>query len=142
MERLTERTSDGILVKEGYGENVLRTLYQCYGAEPLSHYENCDEGYCAMERLADYEVLEEKGFLLKLPCKVGDVVYRISTNLHTRIKKIEKTKISRIAIDESGIVFFCKCNPISKCVLGKTVFLTQAEAGEALNGMKSEGGYV
>ena len=27
MERLTERTAVGILVKEDYGENVLRTLY-------------------------------------------------------------------------------------------------------------------
>ncbi len=55
MDRLTERTSDGILVKEDYGEDVLKTLYQCYGAEPMPHYANCDEGYCAMEKLAEYE---------------------------------------------------------------------------------------
>ena len=60
MERLTERTADGILVKEGYGEEALRTLYQRHGAEPMPHYENCDEGYCAMERLAGYEDLEER----------------------------------------------------------------------------------
>lgn len=60
MERLTERTSDGILVKEDYGEEVLKTLYQCYGAESMPHYANCDEGYCAMEKLAEYEDLEER----------------------------------------------------------------------------------
>ena len=59
MGRLTERTADGILVKEDYGEDVLKTLYQCYGAEPMPHYANCDEGYCAVEKLAEYEDLEE-----------------------------------------------------------------------------------
>lgn len=75
MERLTERTDDGILVKEDFGEYDLKTLFQCYGAEPMPHYVNCDEGYCAMEKLADYEDLEEQGKLLKLPCTVGDTVY-------------------------------------------------------------------
>lgn len=75
MERLTERTADGILVKEGFGDDVLKTLYQCYGAEPMPHYANCDEGYCAMEKLEEYEDLEEQGKLLKLPCAVGDTVY-------------------------------------------------------------------
>lgn len=81
MERLTERTADGILVKEDYGEKALRTLYQCYGDEVLPHYVNCEEGYCAAERLAQYEDLEEQGFLLKLPCKVGDTVYVDSSAL-------------------------------------------------------------
>ena len=77
MDRLTERTTDGILVKEDYGEDVLKTLYQCYGAERMPHYANCDEGYCAMEKLAEYEDLEEQGKLLKLPVAVGDTVYHI-----------------------------------------------------------------
>lgn len=55
MERLTERTAEGIEVKEDYGENVLKTIYVCHGAEPIPHYANCEEGYCAMERLAEYE---------------------------------------------------------------------------------------
>lgn len=59
-ERLTERTNDGILVKEDYGEGVLKTLYQCYGAEPMPHYANCDDRYCAMEKLVQHEDLEEQ----------------------------------------------------------------------------------
>lgn len=74
MERLTERTDDGILVKEDFGDDVLKTLYQCYGAEPMPHYANCDEGYCAMEKLAEYEDLEEQGKLLKLLCAAGDTL--------------------------------------------------------------------
>ena len=35
MERLTERTTDGILVKENHGENGLRTFYQCFEENKL-----------------------------------------------------------------------------------------------------------
>lgn len=61
MERLTERTADGILVKENYEKESLKTLYSCYGKKPNSYYSNCEEGYCAMEKLADYEDAEERG---------------------------------------------------------------------------------
>ena len=33
-----------------------------------------------MEKLADYEDLEEQGRLIKLPCKVGDTVYLIKNS--------------------------------------------------------------
>lgn len=60
MERLTQRVKDGILVKESHGENAMKTLYQCFGDKPNENYSNCEEGYCAMEKLADYEDAEEK----------------------------------------------------------------------------------
>lgn len=77
MERLTERTVDGILVKENYEKETLKTLHSCYGEKPNPHYTNCEEGYYAMEKLADYEDLEEQGRLIKLPCKVGDTIYAV-----------------------------------------------------------------
>lgn len=49
MERLTERTVDGILVKENYEKESLKTLYSCYGEKPNSYYSNCEEGYCVDE---------------------------------------------------------------------------------------------
>lgn len=67
MERLTERTADGILVKENHIENGLRTFYQCFGGKPNANYSNCEEGYCAMEKLAAYEDAEEQGLHLRLP---------------------------------------------------------------------------
>lgn len=36
MERLTERTALGILVKENYEKESLKTLYSCYGEKPNS----------------------------------------------------------------------------------------------------------
>ena len=68
MERLTERTADGILVKENHVENGLRTFYQCFGEKPNDKYTNCDGGYCAIEKLAAYEDAEEQGLILRLPC--------------------------------------------------------------------------
>jgi hypothetical protein len=44
----------------------------------------CFEGereYDVMNALADYEDLEEQGLLVRLPCKVGDIVYVDSTIL-------------------------------------------------------------
>lgn len=80
MERLTERTTDGILVKEDYGEKVLRTLYSCYGGKPYPHYTNCEEGYCAIAKLAAYEDAEEQGLLQWLPCGIGTTVYELENN--------------------------------------------------------------
>ena len=129
MERLTERTSDGILVKEDYGEDVLKTLYQCYGAEVIPHYANCDEGYCAMEKLAAYEDAEEQGLLLKLPCKVGDAVYTACA------WGIESGVVGSIEIISDRIFV----NNTHGEMIGEAhnIFLTQAEAEQKLKEMKS-----
>lgn len=84
MERLTERAADGILVKENHSENGLRTFYQCFGEKPNANYSNCEEGYCAMEKLAAYEDAEEQGRYIKLPEKVEETEYREC--VHTRTK--------------------------------------------------------
>lgn len=84
--------------------------------------------------VADY--LIENGVMC-LPCTLGEKVYRISTKKGSRIKYIEETTISRIAIDKEGIWLFCSCNPIAKCVWGKTVFASREEAEKALTCQKS-----
>ena len=94
--------------------------------------EGCLENICqpyGTDGLADY--LLENGVVM-LPVKVGDTVFRISTRFYTKIKYIEKTKISRIALDNDETWLFCECNPTSKTVFGKTVFLTREEAEQAL----------
>lgn len=57
MERLTEWYDDGeskgIMVKEAYGEKVLKTLFSEW-----------DEGYLAMCKLKQYEDMEEKGYYM------------------------------------------------------------------------------
>ena len=97
MERLTERTADGILVKENYEKETLKTLYSCYGEKPNPHYTNCEEGYCAMEKLADYEDAEERGRLIKLPCK--DVYFIVDAN-NPKYALVMRKSVRELAIYE------------------------------------------
>ena len=79
MERLTERYKDSIanivLIRE-CGDKLCKDI--CDDIE-------CDCSKCelekALEKLATYEDLEEQGLLVRLPCKVGDIVYVDSTIL-------------------------------------------------------------
>ena len=129
-ERLTKKTDEGIWVKESHGENVMKTLYQCYGAEPLPNYSNCDEGYCGMEKLAEYETAEEEGRLVVLPCKVGSTVYRILYTLAFGEigDKAEKHYFIRETSFEYGMIDD----------LNETVFLTREEAEKALEEMEKD----
>ena len=141
MERLTERTAVGILVKEDYGENALRTLYSCYGEKSNPHYTNCDEGYCAMEKLAAYEDAEEQGLLLRLPYPLGTEYIYFVDEKDMDVYELDAKKI------EASMM------PISKKILytidyfeilfedfGKIVFLTREEAEAKLKEMEEEDG--
>ena len=97
MERLTERTADGILVKENYEKETLKTLYSCYGEKPNSHYSNCEEGYCAIEKLADYEDTDEQGRIIKLPCK--DVYFIVDAN-NPKYALVMRKSVRELAIYE------------------------------------------
>nr|DAS85557.1 MAG TPA: hypothetical protein [Caudoviricetes sp.] len=136
MERLTERTAIGVLVKEDYGEKAVKTLYSCNGGKPNPHYTNCDEGYCAMEKLAAYEDAEEQGLLLRLPRKVGDTLYRVNKGakepvimmrvIQLYIKQIHKDRtVMRIdAINDADMGESCYL----PCDIGERIFLTREEA--------------
>lgn len=109
MERLTERTAVGILVKENYEKESLKTLYSRYGEKPNSYYSNCEEGYCAMEKLADYEDLGKHGRLVKLPC--NDVYFIVDIN-NPKYAMVMKRPIRELTIyeieniDKSGFKYF------------------------------------
>lgn len=62
MERLTQRENDKlIMVKQDNGEYI-----PAYWDE---------DNFKAIKKLAEYEDLEEHGLLVRLQCKVGDIVY-------------------------------------------------------------------
>ena len=92
-----------------------------------------------VQKLAEYEDAEEQGLLVKLPCKVGDTVYKPNP---ITLNEIVEIKIESIFITESRINIsgrttkmkysFC-CSPYD---FDKTVFLTREEAEQALQEMK------
>lgn len=133
-ERLTEKTDEGIWVKESPGDNALKTLYRCYGAEPLPDYSNCDEGYLAIKKLADYETAEEEGRLVVIPCKEGDTVWTFYDDMSGAFG---------FTVEEVQIVFDGRSKPYFlidnmdfeiDCI-GKTLFFTHEEAEKALTKM-------
>ena len=152
MERLTERTADGILVKENHGENGLRTFYQCFGEKPNDKYTNCDEGYCAIEKLSAYEDAEEQGLLLRLPCGIGSDVYMIPSkinyklnilSLHPENNRVYHQKVALITFTENG--WYIKCDKdreyaieriLSEKMYKETWFLSQEEAEAKLAEME------
>lgn len=96
------------------------------------------------ETLKKYEDLEEQGRLIKLPCKVGDVVYYVCDN---RVMSSEVLSVKyhaeaenhgvfireRLTVDFEGIPAEIDFNTI-----GKTVFLTKAEAEQKLKEMEND----
>lgn len=84
----------------------------------------------ALEKLAAYEDAEEQGRLVILPCKVGDMVYRIHTKDH-----VEKHRVIAFHVSASGLWFWDENGretPVDK--IGETVFLTREAAEAALKG--------
>ena len=82
-------------------------------------------GKCC-NKLAEYEDLEEQGRLLRLPCKVGDSVYRFGYadgKAYKVQKLVIRTLANLVAIMESG-------------EFGKSVFLSLEEAKNKLNKME------
>lgn len=73
----------------------------------------------AINKLAEYEDLEEQGLILRLPCKVGDTVYSV-------VKDGLQIFELKFSLD-----FYVR----RMSDFGKTVFLTKEEAEQALKQM-------
>ena len=80
----------------------------------------------AARKLCDYEDLEEQGLLVRLPCKVGDTVYKFW--YYDR----SPYKIQQHVIRTLSEI----CELIESKKLGKSVFLTREEAEKKLEEMK------
>ena len=91
-----------------------------------------------LEKLAEYEDLEEQGLLLRLPCKAGDIVYSIAYN--GKIYPVKATRDVRIV--DGVLHIICDSWRYSDLVsfddIGKTVFFTQAEAEQKVKELKKE----
>jgi hypothetical protein len=140
MERLTGRTK--------YGEVYMTACDKsCPCADKTECNGDCDETWKVIEKLADYEDLEEQGLLVKLPCKVGDDVYIITAPFNITMdeddfgkeKEVYKAKFvsytyyanketqCRFEVDNKFIGAYLRIKDF-----GKTVFFTKSEAEQAL----------
>lgn len=116
MERLTTKTQ-GLVIK-------------CVGCIDEKHcYSDigCNAIYDALEKLKEYEDLEEQGRLIILPCKVGDTVYSVECN------EIKEFIVSDFDVCMKGIYAYQGYTFIGQ--MGFSVFATKEEAEKRLSEM-------
>lgn len=129
--RLTKKREDnGKYYLSGLAE-VSNSYHEGYGRIQVG---------CAVEKLAEYEDLEEQNRLLKLPCAVGDTVYTNHSmqGWHLRAKN-RPYEAKVVFIGVNGVNNFINVDLKNDHMLqfsfsdfGKTVFLTREEAESAL----------
>lgn len=115
---------------ECFDEEMLENLQYDITKEPIGlialFYRNLWAMADLRERLKEYEDLDEQGLLLRLPCKVGDIVYKIINqrdNYDDTVYQIVSSTIFELSMIDK---------------IGKTVFLTQAEAEQKLKEMECD----
>lgn len=128
MERLTKRD------EKGFALLITRCGDGCkYGSIDTCNYE-CDKDF--IEKLAEYEDLEEQGLLLRLPCNVGASVYMVAQDcggdtLDCMRGDCEGCPYLYSFVEENTFEVYMRDE------IGKTVFLTQSEAEQKLKEMES-----
>lgn len=143
MKRLTERYKDSIanivLIRE-CGDKLCEDI--CDDIE-------CDCSKCelekALEKIADYEDLEEQGLLVRLPVSIGTKVYMIASMFdciydYDNCKATQKWKCEEdIQCEYERKSYYVKeieFTSIMKNSIGKSIFLTREEAEKRLEEMK------
>ena len=131
MERLTERERnvDGTgVAKEEITDGLLKPF-----ADKI------------LTKLAVYEDLEEQGLLVRLPCKVGDTVYRVNSGAKQPIIPMTVSEIHFLCYKNERAVRFDaigKEDMGESCYrledIGRIVFLTREEAVKKLEEMKND----
>ena len=140
MERLTKRKYNGIISTR---EETSGIICSSYCDTCLQGAGNCERIKEMIEKLTEYEDLEEQGLLLRLPCKVGDVLYQPTRDFVSEfeIKFIEvsvcnnlffHTKLTK-GINMTGEIF-------SEDKIDKTVFLTKEDAEAKLKEIEGSEG--
>ena len=114
--------------------------------ELKEHYDNCLK--CAnqhdllaewLEELKSYKEAEEQGLLMKLPCKVGDTVYRVNAGAKQPIIPMTVSEIHFLCYKNERVIRFDaigKEDMGESCYrledIGRIVFLTHEEAEKKL----------
>ena len=140
MERLTKRIEDENTLLTEVGDTACKCFCDNY---TLSGCWECPVGK-AIEKLADYEDAQEKGLLVRLPCKVGDMVWELclcddgnykifpmivkTVSEYGSLRQVKKDITIWNIYAESDYTYMYK----SFADFGKTVFSTKEEAEKKL----------
>lgn len=132
MERLTQKSDKMIWLKD-----------QGLKIEPCEM--NAHHCRMILEKLAEYEDLEEQGLLVRLPCKIGDTVYRVNAGAKQPIIPMTVSEIHFLCYKNERAVRFDaigKEDMGESCYrledIGKIVFLTREEAEKKLEEIQND----
>lgn len=136
-----EDLRDPISDKEAVGCPYYQDTYECcFEDGGLYWLKDVAE---LLEELKSYKDLEEQGLLVRLPCKVGDTVYRVNAGAKQPIIPMTVSEIHFLCYKNERTVRF---DAIDKeymgesCYrledIGRIVFLTHEEAEKKLEEMK------
>lgn len=153
MERLTERYKDSIantvLIRE-CGDILCKNI-----CENIEY--NCSkcELEKVLEKLATYEDLEEQGLLVRLPCKVGDTVWVVTSPINVfgydeydgdAEYEVYESFLSSVSYYASGEQFriYAKVTNsfiaayFRECDFGESIFLTREDAEKKLEELENK----
>lgn len=132
MERLTKREISGITYNNSPG-----FICSCYCDNCSKGTGDCDRLKAMVNRLAKFEDLEEQGLLVRLPCKVGDVLYCIDNGIVETliVNSFRIYNFNRVEIDFENASGFTLCTFTGE--LDEGYFLTREEAEKKLEELKN-----
>lgn len=134
MERLT-----GEKYQEIIPCNLGEYDYDCTG-----QCGECEQYRKIRRKLYDYESAEEQGLLLRLPCKIGDEIYKIPSrtnyklnilNGHSENNRVYEQKVKKITFFKDGSYIAETCDGmdmVSGAFFNNTWFLTKEKADKKL----------
>lgn len=139
MERLTDKIGNTNCVK-GCGSNCKYGFRYCRKED----WENCQTINDVIDKLAEYEDLEEQGRLIILPCKVGDKIFLDFAGFGEDIGEFTVKDFHLDCFEDGETILFCDYESNDKTLsgqidvmeFGKTVFLTKAEAEAKLKELR------
>ena len=135
-------------INEDFCKETMKMMREFIGH--ASHRLDCEDSRVKSlkKKLKEYKDLEKQGLLLRLPCRVGDTIY---VNGILGVGEVEEYKVIRVDYhsnlatkrSEFYIEALLVSNPENSIgfydkEIGKTVFLTKAEAEQKLKEMESE----
>lgn len=142
MERLTRRLNNNKIVAiKGDSCNYSANSFDCQLSEGRKRLKT------ALEKLADYEDLEEQGLLVRLPVAAGTNVYVVASFLdctydYEHCEATQKWKCEEdIQCEYEKKEYYVKeikFNLTLNDAIGKTVFLTREEAEKKLEELENE----
>lgn len=84
--------------------------------------------YTMCDKLGEYEDLEEQGKLLKLPCRVGEVLYIP----YSKPRYVKEVKVQNFMYAGSDLYIITDFAVLSRRDIGLVAFLTKEEAENEL----------